>query len=769
MSWGFYQLHVEPKSQSYTAFSTLFGSFKWLRMPMGLTGSPNAFERLMEDVLVGLTWNITVPYLDDCIIFSKTPEEHIKRLQQVFQRVREANPKINPTKCAFFQTEVQFLGHVISKNGLEVDPEEVKAVQNFPVPQNQTDVKSFLGICSYYRLYIKNFAMIARPLHKASETKSSFTWTEELQEAFESLKKHLSSTPILAFPDVKQPFILYTDANLTAMGAVLAQVQDGKEQATCYASKAFSKSQTNYSATKREFLEILTFTRHFKHYLLGRKIKNVTDHRALQWLHNFKDPVGLTARCLEKLAAFDCEVQHRPGKSIGHADGLSRMPIVNQVTSSQSKEKPDEPVKTKFVELSLKNGNLFESKDSLAHCISSDFKMSAGIARSFKHKFPYKFPESTNSPLFVQQVDDRFIYHLVTKKRFFQKPTYDSLRQSLEAMTKHANKHKVTEISMPKAGCGLDRLEWYKVERLIREICAQSNLTITVYDQSQKQAETPMRSALGQAQRQDEALYRLIECIEKRKMPTSQELQGLPRLAGQLNNQLKSLQLFDGILCRKFETVDNQVVLQQIVPPSMTQGILSTCHLSPTAGHLGVAKTSEKIKQRFYWPGLQEDTKLSVSRCPEYQKRWGPPKKYHHALVEWQASYPFHHIGIGFMRPLPMSNGNKHILVIGDHFTKWYEAIPLPDQTAVTTANALVDQWISRFGCPHSLHSDQGRNFESKLFEQLMQLLEIDKTRTTPFHSQSNAVIERMNKTLQNMLAKCVNEEQSNWHNICLT
>ena len=115
------------------------------------------------------------------------------------------------------------------------------------------------------------------------------------------------------------------------------------------------------------------------------------------------------------------------------------------------------------------------------------------------------------------------------------------------------------------------------------------------------------------------------------------------------------------------------------------------------------------------------------------------------------------------MRYLPLSNGNKHILVIGDHFTKWYEAIPLPDQTAITTVNALVDHWISRFGCPYSLPSDQGRNFESKFFEHLMKFFEMDKTRTTIFHPQSNAVIERMNKTLQNMLAKCINEEQSNW------
>ena len=228
-------------------------------------------------------------------------------------------------------------------------------------------------------------------------------------------------------------------------------------------------------------------------------------------------------------------------KSIGHADGLLRIPIVNQVTTSRSKEKLDEPVKTKFFELIHKNGNLFESKDSLAHCKSSEFKMTAGIDRSFKRKFPYNFPESTNSPLFVQQLDDRFIYHLVTKKRFFQKPTYDSLRQSLEAMTSHANKHKVSQISMPKAGCGLDRLEWYKVERLIKESCAQSDFTITVYDQnkdkqSQKQDETPVRSALGQAQRQNEALSKLIEWIEKGKVPTAQELQGLPRLAWQVNN-----------------------------------------------------------------------------------------------------------------------------------------------------------------------------------------------------------------------------------------
>ena len=151
------------------------------------------------------------------------------------------------------------------------------------------------------------------------------------------------------------------------------------------------------------------------------------------------------------------------------------------------------------------------------------FGMSAECP-NFKRKFPYNIPENTNSPLSVQQVGDRFIYHLVTKKRFFQKPTYECLRQSLEAMTNHANKLNFTRIRMPKAGCELDRLEWLKVERLIMEKCAQSNLTITVYDQSkdeksQNQTETPVRSALGQAQRQYEALSKLIHWIEKETCP----------------------------------------------------------------------------------------------------------------------------------------------------------------------------------------------------------------------------------------------------------
>ena len=203
---------MEKSLQDYTAFSTPFGSFKWLRMPMGLTGSPPTFQCLVEKNLVGLTWKNCVPYLDDIIIILSTPDEHLERLRPAFERFRAHNSKNNPDNCDFSRMKVQSLGHTVSKEGLEVDPSKIEAVQKFPAPRSQTEVKSFLGVASYYRRVVTKFAELARLLHKASETSTKVEWTREAQDAFESLKLNLTSTPTLAFPCLKEPFILYTDA-----------------------------------------------------------------------------------------------------------------------------------------------------------------------------------------------------------------------------------------------------------------------------------------------------------------------------------------------------------------------------------------------------------------------------------------------------------------------------------------------------------------------------------------------------------------------------
>ena len=175
-------------------------------------------------VLVGLTWKSTNQYLDDCIIFSRTAEEHIARLREVFQRLKEANLEINSLKCEIFGQHVPFLGHIVNREGIQADPAKTSAVRQYPVPKSVTEVKSFLGLCSSYRRYVRDFAAIAGPLHQLTEKTKKFHWDPEAQKAFEQLKYCLTSTPILHFPWMNEPFLLYTDASHFAICAVLAQV-----------------------------------------------------------------------------------------------------------------------------------------------------------------------------------------------------------------------------------------------------------------------------------------------------------------------------------------------------------------------------------------------------------------------------------------------------------------------------------------------------------------------------------------------------------------
>ena len=229
-------------------------------------------------------------------------------------------------------------------------------------------------------------------------------------------------------------------------------------------------------------------------------------------------------------------------------------------------------------------------------------------------------------------------------------------------------------------------------------------------------------------------------------------------------NQLTSLYLHEEVLCRKVEPLDgSEAYLQQFIPPAVVTELITSLHNSATAGRLGTYRTIKKIRQRYYWPRFKEDVKKHIRCCDRCQKRAGPPRTHRHFLTDWLVSYPFHHIGLDFLGPLPISENCQYVLLIGNHSTKWYEAIPLPDQRAETTADALLNHWICRFGCPHCIHTDQGRNFESDLFRQLLRRLEINKTRTTSFHSQSNAVIERMIRTLLNMLSKCLDQNQPVW------
>ncbi|PIK45002.1 Retrovirus-related Pol polyprotein from transposon [Apostichopus japonicus] len=227
-----------------------------------------------------------------CNYFWKEFEEHIAAIDDVFTRFKLAGLKLSPKKCFLFKQKVEFLGHVVSKDGVSTDPSKVAVVKNWPRPNCVRDVRGFVGLCSYYRKFVKNFTLIARPLHRLTEKGKRFLWNEECEEAFNALKVALTSTPILAFPTPSDKYILDTDASNESLGSVLSQIQGGEERVIAYFSKSFSKAERRYCVTRKELYAIVASIKHFHHYLYGAEFLVRTDHGALRWLLNFKQPEG---------------------------------------------------------------------------------------------------------------------------------------------------------------------------------------------------------------------------------------------------------------------------------------------------------------------------------------------------------------------------------------------------------------------------------------------------------------------------------------------
>lgn len=331
---GYWQVEMDPSDREKTAFTTPFGLYEFERMPFGLCNAPATFQRLMQRCLGNLVNESLLIYLDDVVVFSSDFNSHLLHLEEVFVRLHQHGLKLQPRKCHLFQREVTYLGHVISEKGVATDPNKTMVVKDWPVPQTVKQVKSFLGFAGYYRRFIPGFSRIATPLHALTHgtthggKSATVNWSQECQRSFNNLKAALVSAPILAYADFSLPFRLYTDASFDGLGAVLAQVQDGKERVIAYASRSLhpaERNDQNYSSFKLELLALKwAVTEKFKDYLYGAKFTVFTDNNPLVHL----DTARLGAveqRWVAQLANFEYTIKYCPGTQNRSADALSRL------------------------------------------------------------------------------------------------------------------------------------------------------------------------------------------------------------------------------------------------------------------------------------------------------------------------------------------------------------------------------------------------------------------------------------------------------------
>ena len=317
---GYYQLRVKDVDVPKTAFRTRYGHYEFLVMPFGLTNAPAAFMDLMNKVFRPYLDQFVVVFIDDILVYSKDEQEHEQHLKIVLLTLRDKKLYAKLSKCDFWLKEISFLGHIMSAEGIRVDPVKIEAVVNWKPPRNFTEVRSFLGLAGYYRRVVKGFSIIASPLTKLLRKGVMFEWSDKCQNSFEQLKDMLVEAPVLTQPTSGKEYTLYSDASGIGLRCVLMQ----NEKVVAYASRQLKLHELNYPTHDLELAAVVFALKIWRHYLYGEKCRIYTDHKSLKYLLTRKELNLGQRRWLELFKDYDCIIDYHPGKANVVADALSR-------------------------------------------------------------------------------------------------------------------------------------------------------------------------------------------------------------------------------------------------------------------------------------------------------------------------------------------------------------------------------------------------------------------------------------------------------------
>ena len=661
MAKAYHQGYVAQSSRDRTAFVTPWGFYEWLRIPFGLKNAVSTFQRYMEGVLEAERCHYAIPYLDDTIIHSIDAQSHINHLRQVLQRFKSRGLKLNIAKCDLCKSEVSYLGRIVSKDGYKMDPRNIQAVQELKNKNFQTigEVRQVLGLLSFHRRFVQNFASIAKPLSdllvidefdtKAKDLKGAIPsnwkikWEENHQKALEELIDIVTHPPILAFADFSKEFFVHVDASGKGLGAILYQEVDGQNKTIAYASRSLKPSEKNYHSSKLEFLALkwavceqfqtyLAYTQHFKIF---------TDNNPLLYIMGLEKPNATTQCWVSQLSDFNFTIHYRAEKINKDADCLSRMPLdINKYT------------------------DLCKERTSL-----NSFEAMVGEV----HAAPiYLNPE--------------------------------------------------TEIKLAKI-----------------DLLARDSPTIDMkWDQDQDEYIQPIK--------------RMIEGNGK----IEPELKLTERSKVLIRNKQKLFLDDDSILWRKSSNGD-----QIVLPLKHRATIYKTLHTD--LGHLGSERVLQLAQQRVWWPSMAKDIEeFTRERCRCLRQRSTRCKPVA-PLVSIHSNGPMDLVCIDFLHLEKASNGCEYILLVVDHFTRYAQAYPTRNKSSVTAARILFNEYIPRFGIPARILSDQGKEFDNSLFQHLGKFCGLTRSRTSPYHPQTNGTCERMNSTLLQMLRTLPESDKNKW------
>ena len=805
---GYHQVGMEPRDRYKTAFLTHRGLYVYNVMPFGLCNAPATFQRLMEKVLGPLINHGVLVYLDDVLLYAEDANELIDLLRKVLKLLNAAGLKCKASKCSLFAETIQYLGHVVSSQGIRPETVKLDKILQWPRPETGVGLAGFLGFCNYYRDLVPAFANASDSLYKASKAKT-ITWTPELATKFEELKKLMLMAPVVRLPKVEESFILETDASQVALGAVMKQrfLDTGLEHPVGFFSKALSGSERNYSAYELEMYAVVRAVEHFRMFLLGREFLLRTDHAALgKLLHRDIPPTSRVERWILRLSEYVFRIEHQPGAENVVADVLSRLPFASGEQASTSgtvssgqgsarnKGNSTAPARSAAVEVPLQQGVSALGRSNAKQRMFEKSRGSNGSALSVGLSgMPEASIESAKVGNLIQlkshtTTGTEMSRGSVHRVRGAEDPSCCATQMtgssaisarggcttsvccmlwSLDEDGDGSSAESDRSSDYSSSECGEDAsCDDFELNTAWLFMTPELDLPISREGLSVSDLETPSVAEFVAAQLADTDLSQLREWVVQNKTPAADEIakfgERLKELA-QLREQIRLRE--DVLVIRRGDDQTNELIL---VPVSMVERIIRILHEGVGAAHQAAKATAARLIRRFYWPGLKRDVRLYVACCPvceEFLRCARTPKA---ALNPMEVGgrgdcLAMDIVGGGDSLPTT-SRGAKYILTFVDCFTRYAFAVPLNDQSSEAVINAVIGNYITVHGSPRRILTDQGKCFESALFHSFCKFFRISKIRTSGYRPQSNGLCERFNQTLKHSLSKILGKAlQPSW------
>jgi hypothetical protein len=762
---AYHRLRIKEGDEWKTAFKTRYGHFEYLVMPFGLANAPATFQSYIHRALGGLLDRVCVVYLDDILIYSVDEKDHDRHVEEVLDRLVEWGLFAKASKCSFSTKSVEFLGFIVTPDGVVMDPERVRTITEWPEPSGFKDIQVFLGFANFYRRFVYNYSGIVRPMvdhmtdaqnpgldrkgpgptkggAKSKKTRKGptkwykpWSWPEDVRNAFLEIKSKFTEAPLLQHFDPTKPIIVLTDASDFAMAAILLQPQtselatEGHWKPVAFWSKKFQGPSVRWHTHDKELSAIVESFRQWRHYLehAPSTIRVLSDHNNLKYFMTTKELSPKQARWAEELARFDFEVEYKPGLE-NAADGPSRRPDYAQgLVVGEQQALRDAMLPTLQQKLRIW---------ALRRPMAQDAEQAAeGDGR------PGEVPMSTRqSPESVPEEFHRHEFGLGdSSPPALDHPSIDHCDRGRSDDTEA----RETDFDVAEA----------LLRSLDGRVGAPANLANdAARDESAYALETPERLTefIREVQERDKA-YPGNESLTRRAAGGAKK--------GQHHWEIDP----NGALRRSGKVwIPDNVTLRQT--------ILSRNHDDPMGGHFGVEKTAQLLKRKYYWPKLARDVKEYIRRCPACQlnkirrhKPWGLLTPLPVPDTAWR------HFSLDFVTDLPVSRdaqGNEHdsILVLVDRFSKYVRYIPVTKTiTAQRLAETLLVQCFLRQGPPDTLLSDRGSVFTSQFWSDICYHLKIDHRLSTAFHPQTDGQTERQNQELETYLRIYMNYQQDNW------